>query len=274
MNRELIMEVSLYVGCSVNCSYCPQFSLFRLSKKRKMSVDDYKIFLDKIPSTTHIGFIGMSEPLLYKEFDRIIEYTLHKKHKMICFTTLPEKIQANVDIFLDETLWYRRSVHIKDEHMSCKIITRQYIHNLEKYFDQIDINDKDKQNSITILSDNIDSQIENLILKYNLQDYVFRTQPFQRIRAPITYKAPVIPPKLLGKIYCSQGHDKIQHLLPDGDVVLCCMDVEKVHVLGNLFKNSYQDLYNSKEYTYVQQGYNDDRVKTICRTCIFAKNVI
>jgi len=274
MNHELIMEVSLYVGCSVNCSYCPQFSLFKLSKKRKMSIDDYKVLLDKIPSTTPIGFIGMSEPLLHREFKAIVEYTLHKNHRIICFTTLPEKIQANTDTFLDKNLWYRRSVHIKDEHMSDKTITPQYLNNLQKYFDQIDVNDKNKQNTVTILSDNIDSQIENLISKYNLQDYVFRTQPFKRIRAPITYKTPVIPSRLSGKIYCSQGHDKIQHLLPDGDVVLCCMDVEKAHVLGNLFKNSYQDLYNSKEYRAVQQGYEDDAAKTICRSCIFAKNVI
>jgi hypothetical protein len=51
------------------------------------------------------------------------------------------------------------------------------------------------------------------------------------------------------------------------------MDVEKTHVLGNLFKNSYQDLYISKEYNDVHQGYENDRVKTICRSCIFAKNV-
>lgn len=273
MNNDFIMEVSLYVGCSVNCSYCPQFSLFKLSKKRKMSVEDYKILLDKIPSTTHIGFIGMSEPLLYKDFNQIVDYTLNKNHKIICFTTLPEKIPSNINVFLNQDLWYKRSVHIKDSHMSYNSITDEYLYYLEKYFDQIDTKDTTKKDTITILSKNINEKIESLISKYNLENYVFRTEPFQRIRAPISYKNPLVPNRVYGKIYCSQGHDRIQHLLPDGDVVLCCMDVEKNHVLGNLFKNSYSELYNNNEYIKVQQGFDDDKIKTICRACVFAKNI-
>jgi len=238
-----------------------------------MSVEDYKTLLDKIPSTTHIGFIGMSEPLLYREFDKIVEYTLNKKHKIICFTTLPENLQNNVDIFLRKEIWYKRSVHIKDSYMSYKNITNNYLDNLERYFKQININDKEKNDSITILSNKIDESIEELIKKYNLENYVYRTTPFQRIRAPISYKNPIVPNKLTGKIYCSEGHDKIQHLLPDGDVVLCCMDVEKNHVLGNLFESSYSGLFESEQYNNILKGYENDKIKSICRSCVFAKKI-
>lgn len=265
------IEISLYVGCSVNCSYCPHLSLFKKSSTKELPVVEYKQLLSKIPKFVGIAFIGMSEPLLHKNFKEILLHTLQEGYKVVCFTTLPDKYPEHVELFLNPDLWLVRSLHIRDDQMSYKNNSEFYYSNIEKYFSQINkSNNTIKKDRVSILSKNIDPKIETLIKKYDLCDYVHRSEPFARIKAPMKYK--VKPNKQLkGKIYCSEHHDKIQHLLPDGDVVLCCMDVEKKHVLGNLFNDSYESLFRSKEYNNILNGFKDDKIKTICRSCAFAK---
>jgi organic radical activating enzyme len=270
---EKMMEVSLYVGCSINCSYCPQFSLFKRSKQKRLSLETYKVLLDKIPTSTIIGFIGMSEPLLHKEFDKIALYTASKGYKMVCFTTLPDKYNYNVNVFLDKQIWYNRSIHIRDEHMSYKNIDEKYLENLDTFLAQLTNRESENKDTITVLTKNLNKDISSLFEKHRVTNLVYYTEPFKRINAPIDYKTPVIPTKLNGKITCSQGHHKIQHLLPDGDVVLCCMDVEKNHVLGNLYNMNYNDLYSGDVYKNVMKAFGDETVKSICRECIFAENV-
>lgn len=62
-------------------------------------------------------------------------------------------------------------------------------------------------------------------------------------------------------------------VLPNGDVVLCCMDYSLKHVIGNLLRSEYQDLFTSPE---MQRIYQENRKtgfseQTICRSC---ENVI
>jgi radical SAM protein with 4Fe4S-binding SPASM domain len=35
-------------------------------------------------------------------------------------------------------------------------------------------------------------------------------------------------------------------LLPNGDVVLCCMDYDLKHIIGNLLKQTYEEIFQSK----------------------------
>ena len=53
--------------------------------------------------------------------------------------------------------------------------------------------------------------------------------------------------KLKGKIICIGCGKILNHnvLLPNGDVILCCMDYGLQHVLGNLLLSDYEPLFNS-----------------------------
>ena len=45
------------------------------------------------------------------------------------------------------------------------------------------------------------------------------------------------------------------------------------HVLGNLLKNSYEDIIKSNELLQVKRGMNiDENIPIICRKCMYAKN--
>ena len=71
-----------------------------------------------------------------------------------------------------------------------------------------------------------------------------------------------------GNIVCERARD-LNHsiLLPDGSVVLCCMDFGMKHVLGNLAKQSYEELFTGKEMQKIKEAMRDDRLDIICRRC-------
>jgi radical SAM protein with 4Fe4S-binding SPASM domain len=125
----------------------------------------------------------------------------------------------------------------------------------------------------SFLGDNIDSKILLLLKKYNLMHLHSKVHPFQRIESPIEYNEPEKSNFLTGKIYCSKGFYKKQMVVPGGDVVMCCMDVEKKHVLGNLETHSYKEIYSGNEYKRVLHGFNDEKEDTICRKCVYAKKI-
>jgi radical SAM protein with 4Fe4S-binding SPASM domain len=68
-----------------------------------------------------------------------------------------------------------------------------------------------------------------------------------------------------GKIRCD--NHEAGEVLPNGDVVLCCMDYGLKHKLGNLLVNSYEDILNSEEFKKVKLSMDDDNIESICRYC-------
>src|SRR5207247_553993 len=58
-------------------------------------------------------------------------------------------------------------------------------------------------------------------------------------------------------------------LLPNGDVVLCCMDYSLKHRLGNLLQQSYEDLFLSPELARlrVENARPGFSKCTLCKSC-------
>lgn len=81
---------------------------------------------------------------------------------------------------------------------------------------------------------------------------------------PIPNRA--FPTARKGQIGCTR---KFRHnvLLPNGDVVLCCMDYGMQHILGNLLTDTYAALFHNQEFRKIQQGACDDTSSILCETC-------
>ena len=77
-----------------------------------------------------------------------------------------------------------------------------------------------------------------------------------------------------GPIVCSAAKF-LNHnvLLPNGDIVLCCMDYSIKHTIGNLLNDDYEKLFKSPAINNViQQMNNDDGTDNLlCRNCEYAK---
>lgn len=65
----------------------------------------------------------------------------------------------------------------------------------------------------------------------------------------------------------------MMHILFNGDVILCCQDWRRNIVLGNAFKTSVRDVYNSDAYFEVRRqiyGLSEAPENMLCRKCEFA----
>ena len=81
--------------------------------------------------------------------------------------------------------------------------------------------------------------------------------------------------KIEGQILCYRCKDRLNHnvLLPDGTVLLCCMDYSMKHILGNLNISSYDEILNSDIINLIRDKmrYRDSDI--LCRQCVNAKNI-
>ena len=76
-----------------------------------------------------------------------------------------------------------------------------------------------------------------------------------------------------GRLSCSDCGEALNKniLLPDGTVLLCCMDFGMKHVLGNLLTQSYEEICNGKEMTMIREGLNgNEQIDILCRRCTHA----
>jgi radical SAM protein with 4Fe4S-binding SPASM domain len=78
------------------------------------------------------------------------------------------------------------------------------------------------------------------------------------------------PPQYEYIVECTRDPDlKSNVLLPNGDVMLCCMDYGLKHKLGNLLESTLDEVLNSAERNRVlelsnQLGYTD---QILCKSC-------
>ena len=269
------MEITPIVGCSVNCRYCPQKlfinEYYKTNKFRKnrMSLEEFKICLEKLPLNTLVEFAGFVEPFLNEYSIDMMEYANQLGYRMTLFTTL-------VGLKLDDIhrilkIPFKQVVlHTADENGHANIpITDEYLHMLN-----ILVEAKKTDGTLFIDSANCQSKPHKKVLEI--------TEGKLKVYCEMSDRAGNLDNKdgnltggiAKGKIYCERSY-KLNHnvLLPDGTVVLCCNDFGMRHVLGNLLKNSYEDIIKSNELLQVKRGMNiDENIPIICRKCMYAKN--
>jgi adenine C2-methylase RlmN of 23S rRNA A2503 and tRNA A37 len=70
------LEITTKIGCSNMCSYCPQQKIIRAynDKETIMSLETFKICLDKVPKDVVIVFSGFCEPFLNPICIKMIKY--------------------------------------------------------------------------------------------------------------------------------------------------------------------------------------------------------
>jgi hypothetical protein len=78
-----------------------------------------------------------------------------------------------------------------------------------------------------------------------------------------------------GEIACCLGTNEITgwscEVLPNGTVILCCMDYGMEHILGNLVEQNWCEIVNGEEFKRVESGMFDEHSSILCRKCPVAK---
>jgi len=256
------LEITTNVGCPVDCTYCPQETFLAeygsgKRGKRTLSLTDFDKVLAKLPNDCEIGFSGFAEPWNNEYCTEMVERASKKFSKITIYTTL-------VGMTMEDARRLARlefkvfCIHLPTTNKTENIpITEQYLDVLKECVDTIPGITYAVFGPLPVDVKNIVGDLpatppEHMVSRCGL--------------VPNCGKNVVIN----GPVRClSVGESEIlDHnvLLPDGRVVLCCMDFGMTHVLGNLFTQTYESLFEGEEADKIRAGLRGEGT-VICQYC-------
>lgn len=267
------LEITTKIGCSNICSYCPQSKLIKAYQARSsetmMSLETFKTCIDKLPQNVIVEFSGMVEPWLNPNCTAMVQYAHNHGHVINVFSTLVGMNDHDVDQLAQlnfQNFW----IHLPSAGDLEKFpITDHYLKIIKRVYKLII--KKQKDDSIKDISIHIRGTAPHPRVAKILGDIIEKRSLSTRANN-IKIKNVKHPRRKRGQIGCRRGLSN-NILLPNGDVVLCCMDYGLKHIIGNLLTSNYQSLFTSPEFQRVKQGLKNGSVDILCRYCdMFATN--
>ena len=267
------MDINTMIGCRVDCDFCPQTLLMdkyssltnieniSYGNPSFMSFDVFKTCLDKIPKEVIISFGGYSEAFLNPECIKMIVYTHNSGHPIEIYSTLVGMKLEDIKQ-IEHIPFIVFLLHLPDEPMYAKIaVNKNYIAVLKELLSS---NIKDIQ---AMTMGPLHSKIKE-VLDTDIEEQKMNS------RAGVLENVKPEFKKKLGPLVCNMVskknlEDELNHnvLLPNGDVVLCCMDYGLQNILGNLLKSDYESLFHNEQYEKIRKKMKDQDSDIICRNC-------
>lgn len=268
------IEITTQIGCSVNCKYCPQDVLlsryFANNKKRerRLTLENYKKCLQNLPDDTVITFSGFCEPFLNSECSDMICYTVKYGNRVSLNTTLVgmtmEDFEKIKDLPFENVI-----LHTPDKHKYANIpITDTYLQVLDSM-----LNARNNDGEPLIKIANCQSEPDEEILKIINHRVSFSSAKLMDRAGNIKEEGVSENINHEGKIECVNSPKLRRNvLLPDGSLVLCCMDFGLKHELGNLLNNSYYEIENGKALQEIKNNMQNGS-DVLCRKCSVARQI-
>lgn len=266
-----LIQVTTKVGCSVNCRHCPQELFvkryFSETRPALMSFADYKDCLDKTPKDTVIEFAGFGEPFLNPETAEMMLYTASTGREVNLFTTL---------VGMTEEIWEKIKnipftmvvVHLPDAKQYAHIpLTEEYWKLLRTMVAAKKVTGEPFIDLTNSQSDILPEAMEIIKGKVKISDAQLIDRAGSLQSDELQHGG--VPQ---GSLFCPTAA-RLDHniLLPDGSLVLCCMDFGMQHVIGNLLMATYEEIMQGKALKAIQcKMCASESDKLLCRQCIRA----
>ena len=271
------LEITTMIGCPLMCTYCPQDNLRTVygNDVKYMSLDTFKTDVDKVPKDTHIAFSGMAEAWVNPDCSDMLAYALETKHTVSIYTTLynwsPGTVARVAELMIQHSSQIETvNIHMPDEYNNMK--GWKYSEDWEFAFRTITrvVLDLGIKLDAMTMSDQggIHQDLDHLNLR--LYKWVGWDRAGSLNLDQIKEQPVIFTKDLPGSIKCAAtDYYDNNVLLPNGDVVLCCMDYDTRHIIGNLLTQTYNELFTGPEMTRIKElnARPCATDKTLCRTC-------
>lgn len=248
------LEITTHIGCPVDCLDCPQKLLRSVYKgKNTMDFEDYKKAIDKVPQGTRIDFSGMCEPFVNKNCADMILYAYEKGFPIALYSTLQGATMEDWDK-LKDVGYEICTIHLPDtDGRSHFNITPEYLKVLQKW-----------NAHFYSIHGRLDERVKPFLHHYNFITYMHDRAGNVECRDHIS-----IDPNR--RLWCVTSGREMNHnvLLPNGEVIMCCMDYGMTGRFGNLFTQSYEEVLGSDEAKRMRATL--DQGESICRHCANAR---
>jgi radical SAM protein with 4Fe4S-binding SPASM domain len=252
--KEQFIEITTVIGCKNMCSYCPQAvtisSYKKVSNGRMMTFDMFRRYIETTPSNVRIVFSGFAEPFQNKDVMRMIRYAYDKGHKININTTLMGMTEEDIDGLLAMDI-SAVIVHLQNE--------KEKFVEMDAYLKLLAKCTKLK-NVTFVYFGKVDNRALNILKEYGHTPVSLEIK--SRAGALFNKK------HKRGKLFCAARKELEDNvLLPNGDVVLCCMDFGLRHKLGNLLTDRYEDLHSGSNWKELKRKFGEHDNDLICRDC-------
>lgn len=248
------LEITTHVGCPINCTDCPQELLrSRYSGRRDLSLEDFKRAIDKVPEGTRIDFSGMCEPFANPDCSEMILYAAGKGLPLALYTTLQGASLEDWEK-LKDVKFEVVTIHLPDEDGRSHFnITDEYLEVLRRW----------ECNSYSCHGA-VDDRVLP-VLKWR------QLITFMHDRAGNVEGRPHMTISPEGNLWCITSGRNMNHnvLMPDGTVLMCCMDYGMTGVFGNLFEQTYDEVLGSEAAEKMRATLSGG--ESICRHCSNAR---
>lgn len=279
------LEITTLIGCPLACTFCPQDSLSRafgnLTDKR-LSLENFILVLEKLPTHVAIHFSGMSEPFANDECIDMVMAASKKSNPISIYTTLVGLRPADTNklvALIKQGRFTNFVIHLPDAagNMRGFKITDDYMYAAENLIPL------DETKTMT-MSSNAKISVEFMQWVNSLSNNMRIKEKLPRDKFVGWRRAGSLTTSFIGgqeieeecnwqcAVSC-QSTPFYDHnvMLPDGRVVLCCMDYGLKHTIANLFTDEYADLFSSDQMDIVRYANMslDSAIKSqsICTQC-------
>ena len=245
-------------------------------KKREMSVDEFKIVIDKIKDYTSSIYLHVKgEPLLHSHLDKILD---------IC-----DKNKINVRITTNGTLLNSKKDILQKHNIKQINVSLHSENNIANYFDNVFNTSDVLSKKITIIyriwtlpSLDLDKLSTNIVDKI-IKHYKLSTEIVNKIKKDKNIKIkdniyvdkdyefewPKITDKRNDYGTCLGTKTHIA-ILSNGDITPCCLDSNGIIKLGNIFVDNLASVLNSELFKEINNGFKNNKiVHDLCKSCTY-----
>lgn len=268
-----VLEITLVMGCAINCRYCPQKLMVdryyenEHKRERIMKKEDFELFLKQIPNDCIINFAGMSEPFIHPQCIEFLEMACNDKRVVYLYTTLEGATDSDVDRLLKLPIEYV-CFHAADEMGYAHITTSEaYYNRVQRLLVAVKADGSPFVQSVSAQAKPTERILEMCKGKYEV--LVSLHDRCGQLEGDELAKRDSIPDgEEIGCAFC--GAEVNSHVvLPDGTMLLCNMDYGLNHVIGNLKENTYDEIHNGVEMQRIRKGMmGDSSIELLCRKCV------
>lgn len=275
MKKYKKIYIEITNNCNLKCSFCSEVK----RKRRFMTTEEFENILIKIKDYTDYIYLHIKgEPLLHPN---IIE-----------FLRLADKYNLKVNLTTNGTLFSKVAKELSECNSLRKINFSLHSENsLDNYCEEIFKNVELLKDKIiiyrlwTLKNNQLDSKSQEIVNKikkyYNLpQETVDKIYTSNNIKIKSTiyvdkdneFSWPEITTHKSNG-YCYALKTQIG-ILVDGTVVPCCLDSNGVVNLGNIFKESLEEIINSEKYISLKKSFQDRKpCEKLCQSCTFKERL-
>lgn len=258
--------------CNLNCSFCSKDN----RKKEEITLDKMEHLLKKINDYTDYVYLHVKgEPLLHSKLKEILD---------LCY-----KYNKKVNITTNGTLLYEKKAILNHPAIRQINLSLHSENEKENYLEEIfEVVDKLEDKIIifrfwTMNNGKMNKQlaeiVEKIQKKYNLSPEIVEKIKIEknikiRNNLFIDKANEFIWPDINNDYnkengYCYALKDQLA-ILVDGTIVPCCLDSNGIINLGNIYKNTLEEIINSTRYQKIREGFCNRKVtEELCKHCSY-----